>query len=63
MKGLPIALLEALGYGINVLVSDIPANLEVKLDKKHFFKCGNVNSLQENMELLLLAGKENGYEE
>jgi glycosyltransferase involved in cell wall biosynthesis len=61
-EGLPIALLEALGYGLNVLVSDIPANLEVKLDKKHFFKCGNTDSLLENMELLLSSGKEEGYE-
>ena len=62
-EGLPIALLEALGYGLNVLVSDIPANLEVKLDKNHFFECGNVNSLLENMKFLLSAGKEEGYQE
>ena len=62
-EGLPIALLEALGYGLNVLVSDIPANLEVKLDKKHFFECGNVNSLLDSMNLLLSEGKDQGYEE
>jgi len=62
-EGLPIALLEALGYGLNVLVSDIPANLEVKLDKKHFFACGNVNSLLESMNLLLSEGKNQVYEE
>ena len=62
-EGLPIALLEALGYGLNVLVSDIPANLEVKLDKRHFFSCGKVNSLRENMDLLLEQGPEDGYDE
>ena len=62
-EGLPIALLEALGYGVNVLVSDIPANLEVNLDKKHFFKCGDVKSLQEQMNLLLSAGKSENYEQ
>jgi len=62
-EGLPIALLEALGYGLNVLVSDIPANLEVRLDKKHFFECGDVNSLQESMELLLAAGNSDAYQQ
>jgi len=62
-EGLPIALLEALGYGLNVLVSDIPANLEVKLDKKHIFECGNVNLLQERMNLLLLQGINGNYEQ
>ena len=28
IEGLPIALLEAMSYGLSVLVSDIPANLE-----------------------------------
>lgn len=60
-EGLPIALLEALSYGLNVLVSDIPANLEVKLDKKHFFKCGDVNDLKKNMNSLLTKGKSAGY--
>jgi glycosyltransferase involved in cell wall biosynthesis len=45
-EGLPIALLEALSYGLNVLVSDIPANLEVNLEQNHYFKCGDVNDLQ-----------------
>jgi len=45
-----------------VLVSDIPANLEVKLDKKHFFKCGDVELLTESMKNLLSVGKTAGYE-
>ena len=44
-EGLPIALLEALSYGLNVLVSDIPANLEVKLEGSHFFRCGDIEDL------------------
>jgi len=60
-EGLPIALLEALGYGLNVLVSDIPANLEVKLNERHFFECGNVDALCERMNLLLKQGAEDGY--
>ena len=51
-EGLPIALLEALSYGLIPLVSDIPANLEVKLDKKYYFKCKNINDLQVHLQQL-----------
>lgn len=44
-EGLPIVLLEALSFGLSVLVSDIPANLEVKLDSKNYFKCGDIDDL------------------
>jgi glycosyltransferase involved in cell wall biosynthesis len=44
-EGLPIALLEALSFGLSVIASDIPANLEVGLDKKHYFPLGDVASL------------------
>ncbi len=39
-EGLPIALLEAMSYGVKVVVSDIPANLEVGLHKEVYFHCG-----------------------
>jgi len=48
-EGLPIALLEAMSYGLSVLVSDIPANLEVGLSKNRYFKCGDVNALRKKM--------------
>ena len=44
-EGLPIALLEAMSYGVKVLVSDIPANLEVGLPKEDYFHCGDVDEL------------------
>ena len=44
-EGLPIALLEALSYNLNVLVSDIPANLEVSLPNEDYFKTGDVEEL------------------
>ena len=44
-EGLPIALLEAMSYGRKVLVSDIPANLEVGLAPDCYFHCGDVPGL------------------
>lgn len=44
-EGLPISLLEAMSYNLDVLVSDIPANLEIKLHKNDYFKCGNWDDL------------------
>ncbi len=52
-EGLPIALLEAMSYGLSVLVSDIPANLEVGLDQDRYFKCGDVDDLQQKMKILV----------
>lgn len=36
-EGLPISLLEAMSYGLNVLVSNIPANKEIGLDEDDYF--------------------------
>jgi glycosyltransferase involved in cell wall biosynthesis len=44
-EGLPIALLEAMSFGLNVLVSDIPANLIVGLNKTEYFKTGDIDDL------------------
>lgn len=52
-EGLPIALLEAMSYGLSVLVSDIPANLEVNLPAERYFQKGNVSDLQKKMSMLL----------
>ena len=42
-----------MSYGVPVIVSDIPANLEVGLDKNRYFKLGNIGQLatmlQENI--------------
>jgi len=52
-EGLPIALLEALSYGLSVLVSDIPANCEVDLEARRFFRCGDIMDLKNKMNALL----------
>lgn len=55
-EGLPIALLEALSYGLSVLVSDIPANREMALPNERYFQCGDVDDLKKKMEVLLDRG-------
>jgi glycosyltransferase involved in cell wall biosynthesis len=48
-EGLPIALLEALSYGLPVVASDIPANLEVGLAADCYFPLGDVEALAERI--------------
>ena len=45
-EGLPIALLEAMSYDLDVLVSNIPANLEVNLSKESYFNVGDTIDLE-----------------
>lgn len=52
-EGLPLALLEALSYGVPVLVSDIPANLEVIDNPAHIFRVGNIDDLKDKMSALV----------
>lgn len=44
-EGLPIAMLEALSYGLPVVASDIAANLEVGLPAENYFPLGDVDAL------------------
>jgi glycosyltransferase involved in cell wall biosynthesis len=52
-EGLPIALLEAMSYGLSVLVSDIPANMEVDQAPERYFRCGDETDLTTRMKALL----------
>ena len=51
-EGLPIALLEAMSYGLPVVVSDIPANLEVGLAEECYFPVGDVCTLASRLRVL-----------
>lgn len=61
-EGLPIALLEALSYNLDVLVSDIPANLELELHPDDYFRTGNVEELKLKMIQHLNTNKERSYQ-
>jgi glycosyltransferase involved in cell wall biosynthesis len=52
-EGLPIALLEAMSYGVPVLVSDIPANKEVDLSNDCYFICGDLADLEIKVKNLM----------
>jgi glycosyltransferase involved in cell wall biosynthesis len=48
-EGLPIALLEALSWGLPVRVSDIAAHREVTLPADSYFRCGDVDHLAQRL--------------
>jgi glycosyltransferase involved in cell wall biosynthesis len=51
-EGLPIAMLEALSYGLPVLASDIPANLEIGLESSCYFPCGDRAALAQALRAM-----------
>ncbi len=56
-EGLPIALLEAMSYNIDVIASDIPANRIAQLDsKRDFFHTGDVAGLADAMKRKVKEG-------
>jgi len=52
-EGLPIAVLEAMGYGKCVLSSNIPENLELTQDHGLTFEAGNEKDLASQLKMLL----------
>jgi glycosyltransferase involved in cell wall biosynthesis len=51
-EGLPMVLLEALSYGLPVLVSDIPSNMEVIGDMDRVFRMGSIAELSTKLRAL-----------
>lgn len=62
-EGLPIALLEAMSYNIDVLVSDIPANLQIALDADDYFKVGDEEDLKLKILRKLSESKSRSFDE
>jgi len=60
-EGLPIVLLEAMSYNLDVLVSNIPANLEVPLEEDDFFKVGDIDDLSIKLQKKLELTKERDF--
>lgn len=54
VEGMPISLLEAMGYGRRCLVSDIPENTELAMEHAVRFRHGDVADLQKKMQEMLL---------
>lgn len=51
-EGLPISLLEAMSYQLPVIVSSIPANLEVGLDSACYHEVGDVDDMAAKIEAI-----------
>ena len=57
-EGMPIALLEAMSYNIEVLASNIPANLKVGLDEEDYFMAGDEEDLKNKIRMKVSREKE-----
>ena len=62
-EGLPIALLEAMSYNIDVLVSNIPANLQIELNKNDYFQVGDEENLKSKILEKLSGNKKRSFSE
>lgn len=50
-EGFPIVLLEAMSYGLDLIVSDIPATHLIPLDKSSYFKLDDIKELSTKIDL------------
>lgn len=56
-EGLPIALLEALSFGLPVVASNIPANTEIGLPVENYFPLGDSAALAARLQAIALDGR------
>lgn len=54
-EGFPLCILEAIGYGVPVLVSDVPSLRELPLSKDNFFPVGNIGELAGKMRKFMTS--------
>lgn len=60
-EGMPIAVLEALCYGLPVILSNIPAHLEIGLPGKYYYQVGNVDMLTQKLKEITNIVQDNEY--
>jgi len=60
-EGLPISLLEAMSYRLPVIVSNIPANMEVELSPDCYFQVNDVETLKEKLQQFIHTGNQQHY--
>lgn len=61
-EGFPLVLLEAMKYGLDVLVADIPATHLVNLDEDDYFKCESSVMLAEKISARVVNSKKRQYD-
>lgn len=61
-EGFPLVLLEAMKYGLDVLVSDIPATHLVKLNRQDYFEKGNIDDLTWKLQSKIQKHQKREYE-
>lgn len=61
-EGFPIVLLEAMSYGLDVLVSDIPGTHLVKLDNDDYFAASDISALSRKMEERIANPRTRNYD-
>lgn len=62
-EGLPIALLEAMSYNLDVLASDIPENLQINLNEDDYFRVGDEDALSNAITKKLSVAGSRSFDE